>query len=145
MSEPITVITAVLTSLKTATDIAKSLRETNSALEKAELRLQLAEIISALADAKIQVVDLRDTITLKDAQLTALEQAFAAKDTLVRHYDAFYRVDQEGKPTGNPYCLRCWDVDHRQSPLVESALTHGTHYCPVCKTNYSGTLTRRLG
>jgi hypothetical protein len=140
----LTVLTAALTSLKTATDIAKALRDNNIAVEKAELRLQLAEIIGALADAKIQLVELRETIDAKDAKIGELERAFEAKDSLIRYRDGYYRVDAAGEPTGVPYCLRCWDVDHRQSQLAQSPLTHRHVSCTVCKTTYDNMLVPPL-
>ena len=55
----ISAITATLTSLKTATDIAKLIRESDVSLEKAELKLKLAQLTDGLADARIQLSDIR--------------------------------------------------------------------------------------
>ena len=49
-----TAITAVLGSIKTATEIAKYIKDSNVSFEKAETKLRLAELIGALADAKLK-------------------------------------------------------------------------------------------
>jgi hypothetical protein len=46
-------ISAMLSSIKAATDIAKAIREGSIALEQAEYKLQLAELIDKLVDAKM--------------------------------------------------------------------------------------------
>lgn len=47
-------IGALLGSLKTATDIAKFVRESSVSLERAELKMKLAQPIEALSNAKIE-------------------------------------------------------------------------------------------
>ena len=46
-------ISSVLSSIKAATDIAKLVRESGLTLEKAEVKLKLAELVEKLADAKL--------------------------------------------------------------------------------------------
>ncbi|GAA3988171.1 hypothetical protein GCM10022279_09100 [Comamonas faecalis] len=69
----LTSISALLSSLKTATDIAKAIKESDVSLEKAESKLKLEELISALADAKIEVTEIRQALLDKDAELRALK------------------------------------------------------------------------
>jgi hypothetical protein len=125
----ITLITAALNSLKAATDIAKFLRESDLSLEKAELKLKLAELISALADAKIQFFEVQEALREKDKHIAELEEAFQTKDELVRQFDAYYAVNSGGKPIGVPYCLSCWENYHRKRQLVDDA---GNRFCRVC-------------
>jgi len=54
----LTSISAAVGSLKTATDIARFIKESDFSLEKAELRMKLAELMIALADTKIEVANL---------------------------------------------------------------------------------------
>ena len=51
----LTAVSTLLGSIKTATEIAKLIKDSDVSLEKAETKLKLAELISALADAKIKV------------------------------------------------------------------------------------------
>ncbi|MWL87684.1 hypothetical protein [Cupriavidus sp. SW-Y-13] len=128
-------VATVLSSVKTATDIAKFLRESDLSLERAELKSKLADLIGALADTKIELVEVQETLAAKDKRIAELEEAFQSKDTLVRFSDAFYEVGADGKPTGIPYCLRCWESDHRKRQLVEK--TFDKKVCTSCGHLYA--------
>ena len=84
-------ITAILGNLKIATDIAKAIRDSNLSIERAELKLKLAEMISALADAKIEVTDVQELLRDKERELSELKAAFESKDDLVKRYDGYRR------------------------------------------------------
>lgn len=136
----ITTISAALSSIKAATDIAKFLRSSDLSLEHAELKLKLADMIVALADAKTELVDVQETLASKDLRIAELEDAFSSKDSLVRRYDAFYEKDANGKPVGAPYCLRCWESDHRKKQLVHAAKDYQTRVCTSCGHKYENRL-----
>lgn len=131
-------ISTVLTSIKTATDIVKVLRETDASLEKAELKMRLADLVSTLADAKIQLSDVQTALQDKEKRIRELEEAFELKDQLVRRSDAYYRQGPDGKATGVPYCLRCWEVDHKCRQLVSVSGDHRRSVCPACQHKYEG-------
>jgi hypothetical protein len=137
----ISVVTAVLGSLKTATDIAKFIRESDVSIERAELKLKVADLVSALADVKLELVDLQETFATKEQRIQELEEAFQAKDTLVRNHDAYYRVTADGRPVGVPYCLRCWENDHKRRQLVHDAKEYRIRLCTSCGHRYEGRLT----
>ena len=63
----ISTISAILGSVKTATEIAKLIKDSYFSLEKAEMKLKLAELISALADAKIEISEIQELILQKEA------------------------------------------------------------------------------
>ncbi len=113
-------VTAALTSLKAAMEFLKALQDGSVSLGKAELKLKLAETIGDLAEAKIELVTIQEALTAKDQQIAGLTEAFEQKDEIKREGDAYYRV-RNGKPTGQPLCLRCWEVDHKQRQLVRDA------------------------
>ena len=132
----IATISAALTSLKAATDIAKFLRESDLSLEKAELKLKLAELVSALADTKMQFAEIQEELIGKDKKIAELEEAFENKDNLIRHLDAYYVADSEGNPVGVPYCLRCWQDYHKKKQLVESVKQGADRECTSCGHQY---------
>lgn len=140
----ISVISSVLTSLKTATDIAKFFRETDFSLEKAELKLKLAELMSALADAKMEMSSVQDTITERERRIAELEEAFQRKATVVRDRDAYYNVGEDGKPIGSPMCLRCWDVHHKLYELHFDAKDRFVKVCPACSARYEGRMAPKI-
>ena len=113
-------IGAVLGSLKTATEIAKFIRESDVSIERAELKLKVADLIVALADVKLELVELQDAFASKDQRIKELEEAFEAKESLVRKYDAYYSAGPDGQALGAPYCLRCWESDHKRRLLGNS-------------------------
>lgn len=134
----ITTIATVLTSLKTATDIAKFLRESDLSIERAELKLKLADLIGALAETKMELAELQDTISGKDKRIAELEDAFQMKDALVRRGDAMYTKGANGEAVGVAYCLRCWESDHKQRQLIAGhGLGRVENVCTSCGQKYN--------
>ena len=134
-------ITAVLSNIKVATDIAKALRESDISIERAELRLKLAEMIGALADAKMEIIDIQQLLTEKESQLAALEEAFQSKDSLLKRYDAYYLADSKGDPIGAAFCMNCWQIRHKKYNLHYTASDVHTKVCGACNTKYDGRMT----
>jgi hypothetical protein len=137
-------ITAVLSNIKIAADIAKALRESDLSIERAELKLKLAEIMGALADAKMEITEVQEALVAKDRQLAELEEAFQSKDALVKVHDAFYAVDGSGKPTGEPFCAHCWQVKHKKYNLHYEAKDRFVKACISCGKKYEARMVRNL-
>ena len=137
-------IGAALSSIKTATDIAKFLRESDLSLEKAELKLKLADLLVSLADAKVELVEVQEELAQKDKKIAELTSAFEAKDDLVQRGDAYYIRDVYGEATGKPFCLRCWESDHKQRQLVRSPKDHRTLVCTSCSHKYDNITVREI-
>lgn len=140
----IAIIPAALNSLKAATDIVKLLRESDLSLEKAEMKLKLADLVSALADAKIQLIDIQEALQEKDKKIAELEEAFHDIGTLARVNDALYEMDHLGRPTGLPYCVRCWENDHKKRQLVHADASNRMKVCATCGHTYQGYLSRTI-
>ena len=130
----ISTIAALLGSVKTATDIVRFLRDSDFSLQGAELKLKLAELLGTLADAKLELAAVQETLAEKDKRIGELEDSFQRKDDLTRQNDAYYAKDSEGKPIGVPYCLRCWESDHKQRQLVNKDFQ--TKVCTGCGHQY---------
>jgi hypothetical protein len=132
----ITSITAFLGSIKTATEIAKAIREADVSLEKAEAKMKLADMMAALADARMQAVEVQQVIQEKDQRIAELEKALELKDNLVRSGDAYYEVNESGKPIGAPFCSHCWEAKHKAIHL-NLDFPPMTKSCPICKAKYA--------
>jgi hypothetical protein len=132
-----------LNAVTSATEIAKLIAASDQSLEHVELKLKLADIISALADAKLQIAGFRDLLQARDEHIELLTESFAAKQSLVRHLDAIYRKNDRGKASGDPFCLRCWNEEQRQRPLLHTS-DSSVRVCPVCKTAVPARLAGRL-
>ncbi len=137
-------ITAILSNIKVATDIAEALRESDLSIERAELKLKLAEMIGALADAKIEITEIQDLLAAKDRQIAELEDAFQSKDAMVKRYDAYYAVDEQGNPTGEPFCARCWQVKHKKYNLHYDAKDRIVKVCISCGNNYEARMAQDI-
>ncbi|MBH3338624.1 hypothetical protein I5L51_05810 [Pseudomonas mendocina] len=133
----LTLIATALNGIKTATDIARLLKDSDFSLEKAELKLKLADLVGALADVKMELAEIQDTIIQKDKKIEELENAFQSKGSLVRHSDAYYEADETGSPQGSAYCLKCWEIEHKKRPLIKKAANRHIHLCPACAHEYA--------
>lgn len=134
-------ISAALVSIKTATDIAKLIKDSDVSLEKAESKLKLAELISALADAKIQIADVQQFLIEKDAEIRATKEQLAIKENL--HWESPYYWILAGDKKDGPYCQRCYDKDHTLIRLQHYET--GVWNCMVCKTAYTDKNYRSSG
>jgi hypothetical protein len=126
-------VAAVLSSLKTATDIAKVIREGDVSLEKAESKLKLADLISALADAKIQIADIQQLLMEKDAELKAATERIVVMEKL--HWTSPSYWVQEGTKKDGPFCQHCYDKNHELIRLQGNG--DGYWECKACKGSYT--------
>jgi hypothetical protein len=129
----IAAITSIIASLKTATDIARLIKDSNLSLEKAETKLKLAELISALAEAKIEFAELQKLMSEKDDKINRLEKALEIKQKI--HYEApYYWLDDNTKKEG-PFCQTCYDSKGKLIRL--QGVEQGCWFCTVCKNEYT--------
>ena len=122
----------ILTSVKTATDIAKLLKETDVSLEKAEVKLKLADLIGALADVKMQFADVRELLLEKEERINALENELKLKINMVFETPYYWMESDTGRV--GPFCPSCFDDKQKQARLIES--TRGYWSCCICTKNF---------
>jgi hypothetical protein len=134
----ISAISAVLGSIKTATDIAKLIKDSGISLKDAETKLKLAELISALADAKIEIAEVEQTLINKDSELRKLQDQLEIKGKI--HWEPpYYWVIDNDKKEG-PYCQQCYDKNHELIRLQD--LGDGVWRCFTCNNNYTDSTYR---
>ncbi|HEY0083233.1 MAG TPA: hypothetical protein VGB61_10615 [Pyrinomonadaceae bacterium] len=136
----IATISTFLTSIKTATEIAKAIKSVDVSLEKAETKLKIADLIESLAEARMQAAEIQEILQEKDGRIAELEKAFELKSKLVRDGDAYYQADENNKPTGDPYCSHCWEVNHKTIHL-HYGLLRKQKKCPACQNFYDSNYT----
>ncbi|MGI3026535.1 hypothetical protein ACRTC8_17550 [Vibrio cholerae] len=129
----IAVISAALGSLKTAHELAKIIKTSGDSLEKAEIKFQLAELISALAEAKIELADIQSTIIQKDEQIKEQQCQLSEREKLEYEAPYYWRIDGDKKD--GPFCQKCCDVN---SLLVRLQTTRvcGCWICKNCGKDY---------
>jgi hypothetical protein len=126
-------ISAILSSIKAASDIAKLLKDADLSLEKAELRLKLADLVSALADARIEMASVQETLNVKDQQIRELQEASRIKSQLQYEQPYYWIID--GTACVGPYCQSCYDKEQKLIRL--QGYDKGHWDCKVCGNSFS--------
>lgn len=127
-----------IAALTQALDIAKKLREFGQTFDEAEFKLKIAELYSALADAKMSLADSKQQLEEKDAEIDRLKRTFQNRADCIIINDLKYEKGQDGRPTGRPYCPRCDEVDGRLIKLRQKYEPDrgNVQYCPECERPY---------
>ena len=128
----ITSVTAVLGSIKTATDIARLIKDSDLSLEKAETKLKLADLIGALADAKLEVVGVQQTLAEAETRIRELEIRLNTK-AKVQWKEPSYWLETETGQDG-PFCQKCYDTEGKLVRLQGDG--DGWFECKSCKSSY---------
>ena len=130
----ITAVTAILTGVKNATDIAKLIKDSGASLEAAEVNLKLVEIISALTEAKIEISVVKEVILEKDEEIKRLQAQINLKEHLIWEEPYYFVLTENGNKDG-PYCQKCNDSDKKLIRL-QSPNKNGYWKCNECNTGY---------
>lgn len=134
---PVASIVSALSGIKAATDIAKLIKDAGVTLEAADHKLQIAELVGALADSKMALVEIQDLLRDKDDQINSLKDSLKTKLTLIRHNDAYYEKDEHGKASGSPYCSPCFEKHNIIVHINQNPLKRQTSICPSCKNTFA--------
>lgn len=126
-------VAAALSSIKTATEIAKLIKDSDLSLEKAETKLKLAELIGSLADAKLELISLQELLASTEGRIKELEDELQAHKSL-RWEEPLYWLDGEDGPDG-PYCQHCYDSSRKLIRLQGNG--EGLYECKACKNTYT--------
>ncbi|WP_312328392.1 hypothetical protein [Stenotrophomonas sp.] len=122
--------------IKHGTEIVKGLAAADKAFDQAEIKLKLNDVTGLLLDARAAVTDANDQLIERDAEIGRLREALRNKDEVTKQHDAYYTKDGEGQPMGAPYCMKCFEVDHRLVHLISSARADIKVVCPQCKNQF---------
>ena len=98
--------------------------------------LKNVETKSKLIEALKQAQKLAEELEKKDSRIKELEQLLTTKPKVVKDGSAYYECDAAGKAKGDPYCTRCWEVDHKLVHIHQmqgSGMMRGTSQCPECE------------
>lgn len=112
MTDPTTIATA-FSSVKAALELAKTLKDGFKSLEEAETKLKLAELVSSLADAKLEIANIQDTLLEKDSEIRRLHNKLEIRASLKWIAPAYYLVDEAENRQEGPYCQQCLDSDDK--------------------------------
>ena len=133
--DPITAISSTLASIKTATEIAKLLKDADLSLEKAEYKLKLAELVGALADAKLEIVSVQDIVAEKDRTIKELEQKLDLKGKVKFERPFYWKQDDDQRD--GPFCQKCYDSKDKLIRLQQRG-NRDEWDCLECSNYYRG-------
>ena len=128
----IAAIGSLLGSLKTATDIAKVIRESGNTLERAEFKLKLADLVEALADAKMEAAGVQQAILDRDELIRQLQEELKVRVNLKWEQPCYYLTNLDGAK--EPYCQNCYDSSSKLARLHSDGRGH--FGCRVCKQTF---------
>jgi hypothetical protein len=123
---------SAIASLTAATQIAGFLRDSELSLPKDEMRLKLAELTAAIAEAKLQMADIASVVSEKDQAIKFLQDKVNQAEELVFENSFYWSL--KGDKKDGPFCPQCWDHDHRKMRLYNMA--HAYWMCRSCNNSY---------
>lgn len=128
----LTTFNSLFGTIKTAFDVAKMINDSAITFDKAETKLKLADLISTLAEAKIEISNIQELIIEKDKTISSLKKLLDINDNL-KWDQPYYWIEKDGLKDG-PYCQHCWDNNKKLIRLqVNSA---GSWDCTACKNRF---------
>lgn len=71
----------------------------------------------------------------KEDEIRRLTNALEIKGKVIKCYDAYYDIAEDGKAFGDPYCLNCWESSHVLRHLSNIPGSRNKE-CPACKHKY---------
>ena len=128
----ITEIATAASALKTAIDIAGSLKDSKSSLQEAEMQLKLADLMGNLAETKMNMAEIQSLLLKKDETIRELEKRLKLKENLV--YDGHvYWLSKENNEKDGPFCQKCYDTTDRLVRLQNHFIKQSRYLkCTAC-------------
>src|SRR5262249_19534035 len=120
----IAAIEEMLAGLRQAIELVKSLEEHIPQ----EQRSKSAELVQILGSLRGQLFEAQT--------LSALEKNLQETNALVKLNDAYYEADAQSHPTGEAYCMHCWETNRVKNHLHRWYENERVNVCAVCDTKY---------
>ena len=129
-----TIFSTAASGIKGAIDIAKLLKDSSDSLEKAEVKLKLADLIGTLADVKTQMADIKDALMESENEKKELKAKLALQAKLEFEMPYYWTVEEDGKHDG-PFCQLCYDKEKKLIRLQDGK--NGEWYCLSCQSSFA--------
>lgn len=120
-----------------ALEIVKSLREVEVKSNDAAFKLQVADLYTALADAKIALAEAKEQAGEQEREIKRLKDIQAKQMPTVSYNSYTFGIDENGKSIGRPFCPICEQECGHQIQLVRSLGPGRSDACPRCKAIYT--------
>lgn len=134
-------IPSALSGVSTALTIVKQLSDIDKRVDEAGFKLRIAEATSALAEAKLGLIDAQEELRSKDREIADLKDRLKYRaDNLVDHKG--YRYSSvDGKPVGNPICPICEETGSHFKLARMITIAGQPLVCPKCKSDHGNVAT----
>lgn len=123
--------------IENAKDIADIIKKAGDI----ELYRKIVELEGEIIDLTREKRSLEEIISEKDKEIQRIKDALELKPKLIKQYDAYYQINDKGEATGEPYCMHCWEVNHKAIYLFSSG---PNNRCHSCQTGYVELRTRTI-
>jgi hypothetical protein len=126
----------LVSSISTAIDIVKKLRDLDKKIGEADFRMLLADLTSELGDAKLNAANLKIELAEAKAQIQQLERQLSRRsETEPELRDGAYIFGDEQRH----YCTGCYDSKGMKILLNEITgpfTAFGKWECPACDKKF---------
>lgn len=119
--------------------LVKGLKDIDHALDKSELKGNMAQLYSDLADVKMALVDAQTELRQKDEEIAQLRSAQDFSDDLVTVKGYKFQTNAAGEPIGGAFCPLCEQKQRifvRLTPAPRTDKDRGAQVCPNCKSRF---------
>ena len=141
---PISEIAIAIRAVKSAIAIGKNLVSAGSAVETATLRLQMSELMMSLADAQIALAAAQGMTDGLQQEVRRLNDVLEPSFKVVEFGSAYFEMGDHGHPKGDPYCMRCWEVERKLRHLSRPNYQNQPVECATCNAKYGSNEIIRL-
>ena len=126
----------LVSSISTAIDIVKKLRELGKKVSEADFKMLLADLTSELGDAKLSAANLKIELAEAKGHIQELERQLTQRiSTEPELHEGAYVFGDSGRH----YCTGCYDTTGRKILLNERS-GHGRLFgrwkCPACDKSF---------
>jgi hypothetical protein len=126
----------LVSSISTAIDIVKKLRELDRKVSEADFKMLLADLTSELGDAKLNAANLKIELAESKERVGQLERELAQRSDAEPelHEGAYIFGDQK-----RHYCTGCYDRSGKKILLNELTgiwRDFGKWQCPACEKHF---------
>lgn len=128
-------LAAALGAVGAALNVAKSIKDIDAAFDRAAYKIQIADLMSNLADVKVAVLEAQEELRDAKAENERLTNALSAKGDLIEGPGGHLWISQEGLKLGYPVCPSCLEREGRQVILKQDGGMASTR-CPRCASAF---------
>jgi hypothetical protein len=129
-------VSAAIASVSHGMTVLNALKDAMDARGDAEVKMQIAELTAAFADAKAALAAAKLLMDERDNEIARLLRSLRRHDEAIEVNGLRYPKGRDGNAQGFPYCPRCLEVDGHSIQCQFVQGTVGAAVCPQCKTRY---------